>query len=315
VRITCADADGGLRDVRFDVNVRPVNDPPVLPAPLPAIAAGDAGADAVIDFSSLATDPDRGDALTWRVVSNSNPGLFTRIDFDAQGRLTIHYAPYVSGQAIVMVEVNDQAGTSAQRSFTVDLPMLPAPAVETTGSIVINRQTGLWEQRVTVKNTGRRAIGGFEISVTGLPAGASLYNASGSQENRFLAASYQPLAPGASLVMVLEYYVPSRLALNPQLVTKVLLPQNVQAAASAGGVSIDRMDMMEPGAFLLEFTAVPGELYQVQYSSGEGWVDSLVRIRAAGNRVQWIDRGAPRTSSPPQAGKSRFYRVKHLAVP
>ena len=51
-----------------------------------------------------------------------------------------------------------------------------------------------------------------------------------------------------------------------------------------------------------------------QPNANGGWMDSLVRIRAVGNQVQLVDRGAPRTSSPPQAGKSRFYQVKHLPI-
>jgi hypothetical protein len=314
VMVTCSDPDGGVKDVRFDVTVRPVNDPPVIPAALPAVSAGDAAADAVIDFTPFASDPDRGDPLTWRILSNSNPGLFTRITFDAQGRLHLQYAPYVSGQATVMAEVSDAAGTRAQRSFTVDLPPLPLPVLETSGPLTLNRQTGLWEQKVIVRNPGQRAIGGFEIAVTGLPAGSSLYNASGSTENQFTAASHEPLGAGARLNMILEYYVPNRAVPQPRLQTALLLPSAPQAT-SAGGVLIERLLMVEPGAILLEFRAVPGQLYQVQYDSGNGWTDSLVRIRAAGNRVQWIDRGAPRTHSPPGMGKSRFYRVKQLTPP
>ncbi len=315
VSIGCTDADGGLLDVRFNVNVKPVNDPPVIPAALPAIAAGEAGADTVLDFAPFVTDPDIEDLLTWRVVSNSNPSLFTRIDFDARGRLTIHYAPYVSGRATVTVEVSDQAGITAQRSFTVDLPIPAAPSLETSSTLVVNRQTGLWEQRITVRNAGQRAIGGFEITVTGLPAGASLYNASDARPPVFIAGYYQPLAAGESVTLMLEYYSPTRGSLSPVLSTAAVLPREGVSTAAGAAVSIDRMLMLEPGAFLLEFTAVPGELYQVQYSTGGAWADSWVRIRAAGNRVQWIDRGAPRTSSPPQPGKSRFYRVKHLAAP
>ncbi len=133
----------------------------------------------MLDFAPFVTDPDMGDPLTWRVVSNTNPSLFTRIDFDARGRLTIHYAPYVSGQATVTVEVSDQAGITAQRSFTIDLPIPAAPSLETSSTLVMNRQTGLWEQRVTVRNAGQRAIGGFEITVTGLPAGLAINASSG----------------------------------------------------------------------------------------------------------------------------------------
>lgn len=315
VGLTCTDEDGGRREDRFNLLVRPVNDPPVIPSALPALSAGDSAPDAVIDFSPFVFDPDAGEVLTWRVVSNTNPRLFTRIEFDALGRLAIEYAPYVSGQAVVTVEVTDQAGTSAQRSFTVDLPALPAPSLVTTSALAVNRQTGLWEQRITVRNTAQRAIGGFEISVTGLPAGTTLYNASGTRPPAFIVGYYQPIAAGGPVAITLEYYAPGRAVVTPVLSTAVMLPRDATLSAMGNEIRIDRMQMLEPGAFLLEFTAIPGELYQVQYSTGGAWADCPVRVRAAGNRVQWIDRGVPRTPSPPMPGKPRFYRVKRLAGP
>ena len=84
------------------------------------------------------------------------------------------------------------------------------------------------------------------------------------------------------------------------------------APAGSGGLSIDRL-MVVSGGILLEFTAIPGHLYVVQYSDDNLlWMDSQVRIRAAGNRVQWIDQGAPRTGSSPFSTSHRFYRVKEV---
>ena len=71
---------------------------------------------------------------------------------------------------------------------------------------------------------------------------------------------------------------------------------------------------MLDGGLLIEFTAAPGSLYEVQYSDDNAdWKVSPTRIRAAGNRVQWIDRGPPRTDSPPTDKTSRFYRVREIA--
>jgi len=64
---------------------------------------------------------------------------------------------------------------------------------------------------------------------------------------------------------------------------------------------------------LLEFTSQPGHFYAVEYSSdGTAWRSSTLRIRAAGNRVQWTDRGPPQTDSPPPADPSRWYRVREI---
>jgi hypothetical protein len=60
---------------------------------------------------------------------------------------------------------------------------------------------------------------------------------------------------------------------------------------------------------LLEFASEPESLYRIQYSEdGTNWQESLVRPRVGGTKVQWIDRGSPKTPSPP-GPEGRFYRV------
>jgi hypothetical protein len=314
ITVRATDPEGLFVDVLTSVTLFPVNDPPVIPAAIPDIAANDAGSDAVIDFSPLVSDPDSGDVLTWRVIGNTNPALFSELSFDPQGRLTIRYAPYVSGEATITVSVSDAAGTVAQRSFKIVLPALPPPAVTTQGTLTLNRQTGLWEHRVTVRNIGQRAIGGFEIHVAGLPANASLYNASDCLTVLPCAIYHQPVAPGQSVSMVLEYYVSDRSPLAPPTLTTVpILPHDVSSPATSGALAIDVAMLLKPGMFMIEFPSEPGVLYQIQYSDdGTRWLDSLSRIRAAGTRTQWIDQGAPRTHSPPGSG-TRFYRVKRIA--
>jgi hypothetical protein len=314
ITVRATDPEGLFVDVPTSVTLIPVNDPPVIPAAIPDVAANDAGSDSIIDFSPLVSDPDAGDVLTWRVIGNTNPALFSELSFNPQGRLTIRYAPYVSGEATITVSVSDAAGTVAQRSFKIVLPALPPPAVTTQGTLTLNRQTGLWEHRVTIRNVGQRAIGGFEIHVAGLPANASLYNASDCLTGLPCAIYHQPVAQGQSVTMVLEYHVSDRHPLTaPTLTTVPILPHDVSASATSGSLAIDVAMLLKPGMFMIEFPSEPGVLYQIQYSDdGTRWLDSLSRIRAAGTRTQWIDQGSPRTHSPPGSG-TRFYRVKRIA--
>jgi hypothetical protein len=313
VTVRTTDEGGLTADSIISLFATPVNDPPSFPAAIPAIPAGDAARDAVVNFAPFVTDPDAGDTLTWRIVSNTNPGIFKTLSFDSQGRLSLAYTPYVSGTAEVTVEVSDGEGTTARSTFQIVLPELPPPSLTLEDSLTLNRQTGLWEQRVTVKNNGARALGGFEISVTGLPEGTSLYNATDSTGGHLLTGYYQPLAPGESVSLMLEYYSPSRSTpLAPRLSAIPVLPRE-STSQSPGDLAIDRMVMLEPGALLLEFNAVPDQLYLIQYSSdGLHWLDSFVRIRAAGTRVQWIDRGPPWTDRSPLEAPKRLYRVKKL---
>ncbi len=295
------------------LNISAVNDPPVFTAAQPDIDAGPAAPDTEYDLRALLRDPDLGDSHSWRITNVSNPAIFASLEVTG-GLLAIRYAPYLSGASTVEVEVADAAGETARMTVSVTLPVLPAPEVTVSGALALNRQTGLWEHRITLTNNAQRAIGGLEVTVSGLPADTSLYNASDSLGANPLAGYYQPVAVGATVTMVLEYYSPSRSsALLPVLTTSVALPRNPPAGAP-GGLAVDRVLPLPGPALLIEFTAVPGCRYSVQYSAdGTAWLDSPVPIRAAGNRVQWIDQGLPRTSTAPPVGGARFYRVREAA--
>jgi sugar lactone lactonase YvrE len=295
------------------LNITPVNDAPAFTGVLPDIDAGPAAPDASYDLRPLLRDPDVGDSHTWRVTNVSNSAIFASLEV-TDGLLAIRYAPYLSGSSTVEVEVADAAGETARMTVSVMLPVLPAPEVTASEALRLNRQTGLWEHRITLTNNAQRAIGGLEVAVGGLPADASLYNASDSLGANPLAGYYQPVAAGATVTMVLEYYSPSRSsALQPVLTTSDALPRNPPSGAP-GGLAVDRVLPLSGPALLLEFTAVPGRRYAVQYSAdGTVWLDSPVPVRAAGTRVQWIDQGLPRTSTPPPPGGTRFYRVREAA--
>jgi hypothetical protein len=312
VTVRCADPEGLFVDAPFVLTVNPVNDTPVFSTVPPDVSAGAAAADAVIDFAPFVFDPDAGEVLTWRVVGNTNPAIFRELSFDAAGRLTIRYAPYVSGISQLTVEVSDRDGTSSRSTFTVALPDLPPPTITQQSALTLNRQTGLWEQQVTVRNDAQRPLGGFEIHVRGLPAGVELYNASDCLGTQPCAGYYRPVAPGASVSLVLEYYSADRRPVSaPQLATVPALP--LDHGGDGVGLAIDRIEALPGGSLLLEFPAETGSLYQVQYSrDGRSWTNSLVRVRAAGTRVQWIDQGAPRTLSHPKSAGSRFYRVRKM---
>ena len=99
---------------------------------------------------------------------------------------------------------------------------------------------------------------------------------------------------------------------TPQTTLTVTLPEP-PPAPTGEGFAIERCVKLDDGAFLIEFPSVPGDCYEIQYSDNAvDWLASPTTIRAAGNRVQWIDRGPPRTHAVPPPAGSRFYRVKEL---
>ncbi len=309
VSIRVSDSRGNVDERTFSIPVFAKNDPPVIPAAIPDISASNSAADQLISFAPFASDPDAGDSLTWRITANSNPALFSSLSFNPQNRLSIRYAPYLSGTATISVSVTDRFGASAQRSFNISVPALPAPAITSQNTPSLNPLTGLWELPVTIQNIAQRPIGGFSLSTSSLPPGTSLYNASNTLSPSPAITDARPLIPGQSITLTLEFLHPSQDPLPaPTLTTATTLPRPAPPATFA----IDRASFLSPDTLLLEFPTEPGTSYQVQYSSDSlNWLDSLSRIRAAGTSTQWIDSGTPRTASPPGSG-TRFYRVKRL---
>jgi hypothetical protein len=64
------------------------------------------------------------------------------------------------------------------------------------------------------------------------------------------------------------------------------------------------------GTFMIEFSAVPGQIYHVQYCDDlRTWKTVTPAATNSANRIQWIDDGQPKTESFPSNRFCRFYRV------
>jgi cyclophilin family peptidyl-prolyl cis-trans isomerase len=61
----------------------------------------------------------QNDALTYHVMSNTNPGLVTATVTNE--RLTLHYTPNMSGTAVITVQATDKAGNTTQATFRVNV--------------------------------------------------------------------------------------------------------------------------------------------------------------------------------------------------
>ncbi|MGB6223568.1 PQQ-binding-like beta-propeller repeat protein [Haloferula sp.] len=278
------------------------------------IATPPSANDLLISLSEVAEESDPSDTLTWSIVSISRPEIFRGIEIGADtGDLSIIYNPWQSGSSEVVVSMTDSAGNASETSITFTVPALPLPELQLAATLQLNRQTGLYEHTITITNPAAREIAGFDLTITGLPEGVCVNNASDCEGDIWQIEHRQPLAAGASVTLILEYFTPVRgTVLDPQIgVTLVTEPESDPAAGDAG-LAVDRCVLLDDG-LLIEFNSQPGALYEIQYSNNAtDWKVSPVRIRAAGNRVQWIDRGPPRTDAPPSDKSSRFYRVREL---
>lgn len=314
--VRCIDQGALVAEATFPVTVTAVNDAPQAAA-LPSITAEPAAPPVSRDLSSFFSDVDiarEGDSLAYSIVGNTAPELFSAVTLDpASGLVDLAFAAYRSGTADLTIRATDLAGEYAESVLRVIVPALPPPVIDTQSTMTLNRQTGLLEQTFTFTNRGQRAIGGFDLAITGLPDGVTLNNASDTIAGGGTIALRRPLGIGESITITVEYFAAvRRTPFTPQTALTLTLPEP-PPAPTGEGFAIERCVKMEDGAFLIEFPSVPGDRYEIQYSDNAvDWLASPTTIRAAGNRVQWIDRGPPRTHAVPPSEGSRFYRVKEL---
>ncbi|MDA1005282.1 MAG: PQQ-binding-like beta-propeller repeat protein [Verrucomicrobia bacterium] len=290
------------------------NGAPVFSAEVPRTADANAAADPMtIRLGPFVGDPDPDDLVRWSIVANSRPELFATIEIDPQsGDLTVGYNPWQSGASDVTLAAIDSVGNVTQTTITFTVPAHSDPQPEVADAIILNRQTGLYEHTITVTNTAARAVAGFELTITGLPEGVCVNNASDCTAGTAAVEYHAPLAVGASATLVLEYYAPIRgTVLAPHLAVALINTPDTDPVAPDGGIAVDRCIALPDGSALIEFAARPGAVYEVHYSEdGILWKLSPTRVRAAGSRVQWIDRGPPRTDTIPAGQPCRFYRVR-----
>jgi fibronectin type 3 domain-containing protein len=293
------------------------NDPPALPETTPRITANDRGESIQFDMGAVLTDADGKDVHQWWIEENSNTSIFADLQINGAGSLGIAFAPYVSGTSNVTIGVTDASGASARTSVEIHLPELPVPRVVLDTMPTLSRLTGLYEQRITVTNVAARAIAGFDLSISGLRTGVSLYNGTSTGEGGGSIAYHRPMKAGESVTLVLEYFASPRGTVpTPVISAAVTMPRSrilSQLSGTAPAFAVNRLVKQADGSVVIEFNAVPGKPYRIQYSAdAASWKSCPVSIRAGGTKVQWIDRGPPWTDSPPSSSPRRFYRVQSL---
>jgi uncharacterized repeat protein (TIGR01451 family) len=224
---------------------------------------------------------------------------------------------YLTNQATVTSLETDSQPTNNTASVVTSAVVVQNTNLVLTilSSITLNRQTGLFEQGIRVSNFGNSVPSSVRVLISGLAANAKVFNASGTTNGTPFVQSNAPLPTGASVDFLLEYYVPTRIA-----------PTNLTFTAEAGlpitppptngtVLSIDRALSLSDGGMLIEFTAIPGRIYAIQYSSDTlTWRTAVPVLTAPANRVQWIDSGPPKTESKPSQLAARFYRVLLLSA-
>jgi hypothetical protein len=174
----------------------------------------------------------------------------------------------------------------------------------------------LFEQQIQVSNGGPATPSSVLVFILGLPTNAKLYNATGTTNGPSgvpYVQSTAPLGVGSNVVFLLEYYVPTRVAPTNLSLLVAAGPAVTPPVVNGTILNISQSIVRGDGSVLVEFNAVAGQMYAVQYSSDMmTWQTAVPAITAPANQVQWIDAGPPKTDSSPASQPQRFYRVVHL---
>ena len=116
------------------------------------------------------------------------------------------------------------------------------------------------------------------------------------------------IPPGATTGLTLDY-VSTTLTNVPHPSFAIDLVAPAVVSVDAIPLLIRRVETLTNGWMRLEFDAVPGRTYNIEYSSDlVAWQQVTPPLVAGASRVQWTDSGPPQTPSPPSAG-NRYYRV------
>jgi len=168
----------------------------------------------------------------------------------------------------------------------------------------------LFEQTVAVINPGDTALEGVRLIVRNLPRGARVQNALARPDGSYVVRLDRPLAPGASVLFELEFYLPDRQPLaEVEWAADTSLPLDVPWPQPSL-LEIDRQLPLPDGRFLVEFMTQTDHTYRVQYSEDlVTWKTAEPAVAGTGSRIHWIDGGPPKTDRHPAEGPGRFYRV------
>ncbi len=251
-----------------------------------------------------------GDTLTWTIGSLANGGV-------AQLLLSVRSAQ--AGDFNLSAAVGG-GGDDPNPTNNVATSTLPISAFISGGLAAtvlaqqINPQTGLLEMRVLLTNQLAAPVPAVRLAAAGLPAGVWLYNAAGTNDGAAYAL-YNYSVPGhGGVELTLEFYTLEREPLSDYTLTPLGVTAIDLSAASTNGMAVTKQ-LMTPNGFLIEFAANIGRTYTIIYQDGPGtntWLTVQPSVVAPATRVQWIDRGPPKTRSAPLSIGQRVYRVLEL---
>jgi uncharacterized repeat protein (TIGR01451 family) len=244
----------------------------------------------VFNFASLASN----DSATFQVaVQPTNAG-------------TVALSATVGGAGVLDTNAANNTATNSFAVGNVAEGILTAVVVTAQ---VYNPQTGLMQQTVRLTNAGTNDVAAARVVVAGLTN--RLFNAVGTNAGSPFVVFAGGLLVGASVDLVLEYFVPTRVPVPDPTLTAVAVPAVMLTPPATEAPNLTKIIDLGGGTMLIEFASLPGRRYTVVYSDDVSFSNAAPAqpvIIAPADRTQWIDDGPPKTVSRATNGM-RFYRV------
>jgi uncharacterized repeat protein (TIGR01451 family) len=196
----------------------------------------------------------------------------------------------------------DNSGATAQ-SAPVGIAVLAQPP-HAAGPFTLNRQTGLFEQRVRITNPTPQTFYGIRLNIQNVRPQVVVWNATGQSNGIPYIDARTEIPAGGSIEMLVTYHCPDvRVPPEPVFVPELLFPADRESNQAARPV-IARSYRQADGKFAIEFTAQPTGTYYVQHSEDlRHW--QTVPVATSDSNVRWVD-------ADPDANQYRFYRLVYL---
>ena len=262
---------------------------------------------AFIKIVANATDPD-GTISQVEFFQGTNLLAATRVEIAPSLYSTLWTNVAPGTYQFTAKATDDQGATALSGPVNVRvIDCLPLSSDTPT----FNWQTSLFDQKVRVSNPTQITFPAVRVSISGLREGVGVMNASGDLDGIPFVKYNQELEPGATAELTIEYHVKDRQSFEVQFCAKPVL-QSSPIQQTGTPVKIDRAMWLADGAFMIEFAAVPGQVYNIEYCDDlRNWKTATPSVSNGSNRIQWIDNGQPKTESfPSQSEQSqRYYRV------
>lgn len=320
--LRAANPQGVSEQREFTLTALWQNDAPKLAMDVAPLVANSLAESTLFDLKTILVDPDRHDTHLWQLVGNSNPSIFSKVAVQSGANLGIAYAPQMSGESLLTIQVTDASGASAQTNLKVILPGLPAPSIKDKSPISYDRKTGKYTQEITVTNTASRSIAGFDLKISGIRKDATLITGTMIKKGQGRFTYSKPMAAGKSVRIILKYKSKSGGKFpRPDITATLRFPTTKPISPSGVAIvplpqlpfAVTRIERQLDGGVSLTFNADPGRTYRVQYSDDAvEWKTCPDEIHAETTSVSWLDSGPPGTDSSPASRPSRFYRILRI---